>query len=113
MMTVVQRIISIAIAAVANFFTRVVPFLIFDHQNDNREELSPFIEGLGGFLPPAIMGMLVVYCFRNVNFLGGNYGLPEVIASVITVIVHLWKRNMSLSLLLGTISYIILVNFIF
>lgn len=112
-MSVVQQIVSIAIAAVANFFTRFTPFLIFDHQRNGKEDLSPFIEGLGKFLPPAIMGMLVVYCFRNVHFLSGNYGLPEIIASVITVIVHLWKRNMSLSLLLGTVSYILLVNFIF
>ena len=68
-MTVVQQVISIAIAAVANFFTRVVPFLVFGCQRNGKEELSPFIEGLGDFLPPAIMGMLVVYCFRNVHFL--------------------------------------------
>lgn len=112
-MTVVQQVISIAIAAIANFFTRVIPFLVFDRHNSKKKDLSPFIEGLGNFLPPAIMGMLVVYCFRNVHFLSGNYGLPEIIASVITIIIHLWKRNMCLSLLLGTVSYIVLVNFIF
>lgn len=71
-MTVVQQVISIAIAAIANFFTRVVPFLVFGRQRNGKEEVSPFIEGLGNFLPPAIMGMLVVYCFRNVHFLSGN-----------------------------------------
>lgn len=112
-MTVIQQIISIAIAAIANFITRVCPFLIFDHSKNGSDEISPFIEGLGKFLPPAIMGMLVVYCFRNVHFLSGNYGLPEIIASIITILVHLWRRSMSLSLLLGTLSYILLVNFIF
>ena len=112
-MTVVQQVISIAIAAVANFFTRVVPFLVFGRQRNGKEELSPFIEGLGNFLPPAIMGMLVVYCFRNVHLLSGNFGLPEIIASIITILVHLRKRSMCLSLLVGTISYIILVNFVF
>lgn len=112
-MTVIQQVISIAMAALANFFTRLAPFLIFDHSKNGKDQLNPFIEGLGKFLPPAIMGMLVVYCFRNVNFLAGTHGLPELIASAITVLVHLWRRNMSLSLLLGTVSYIILVNFIF
>ncbi|MCI1975150.1 MAG: AzlD domain-containing protein [Limosilactobacillus sp.] len=104
-MTVVQQIVSIAIAAVANFFTRYIPFLIFGRQKTGKEELSPFIEGLGNFLPPAIMGMLVVYCFRNVHFLSGDFGLPEIIASIITILVHLRKRSMCLSLLVGTISY--------
>lgn len=111
-MSIIQQVISIAIAAVANFFTRCAPFLIFDRHN-GKEELSPFIEGLGKFLPPAIMGMLVVYCFRNVHFLSGTFGIPEIIASVLTVLVHLWKRNMCLSLLLGRIFYILLVNFVF
>lgn len=113
-MTVIQQILSIAIAAVANFFTRVSPFLIFDHSNKKgSDEISPFIEGLGRFLPPAIMGMLVVYCFRDVNFLAASHGLPDIIATIITVLVHLWRRNMSLSLLVRTVAYILLVNFVF
>lgn len=114
-MTIIQQIISIGIAAVANFLTRVSPFLIFDHSNSKKgsDEISPFIEGLGKFLPPAIMGMLVVYCFRNVNFLSGTHGLPDIIATIITVLIHLWRRNMCLSLLVGTVSYILLVNFVF
>ena len=112
-MKIIQQIMSISIAAVANFLTRVFPFLIFDHSKNGSDEISPFIEGLGKFLPPAIMGMLVVYCFRNVDFLSGTHGLPDIIATIITVLVHLWRRNMCLSLLVGTVSYILLVNFIF
>lgn len=88
-------------------------FLIFDHSKKGSDEISPFIDGLGKFLPPAIMGMLVVYCFRNVDFLSGTHGLPDIIATIITVLIHLWRRNMCLSLLVGTVSYILLVNFIF
>lgn len=114
-MSLLQQIISIAIAAVANFLTRATPFFVFDHDHGDRrsDDISPFIEGLGKFLPPAIMGMLVVYCFRNVNFLAGTHGLPEVIATVITILIHLWRRSMCLSLLVGTVSYILLVNLIF
>ena len=71
-MTVIQQIISIAIAAVANFITRVCPFLIFDHSKNGSDEINPFIEGLGKFLPPAIMGMLVVFWFGYVHVLSGD-----------------------------------------
>lgn len=112
-MTVIQRLISIAIAALANFVTRVTPFLIFDHSDGDKDQLNPFIEGLGKFLPPAIMGMLVVYCYRNIHLLSGNHGLPDLIAGLITVFVHLWQRNMFLSLIVGTVSYILLIDFVF
>lgn len=112
-MTVVERLLSIAIAALVNFATRVAPFLLFAHSHNGKSEISPFIEGLGKFLPPAIMALLVVYCFRNVNFLGGTHGLPELLAAGVTIEVHLWTRNMFLSLIVGTLTYVLLVNFVF
>lgn len=112
-MSLLQQIITIAIAAVTNFITRWSPFAIFTSNKKEQEELSPFIKGLGAFLPAAIMGMLVVYCYRNVNLLTGNHGLPDLIAGIITVVVHLWRRSMFLSLIVGTISYIILINYVF
>lgn len=67
-MTLTDQIICIALAALANFATRVTPFLLF-----RTEAATPdFVTGLGRFLPAAIMGMLVVYCYRNVNWLGGT-----------------------------------------
>ncbi|HJE26664.1 branched-chain amino acid transporter permease [Limosilactobacillus pontis] len=112
-MTIVQQVITIAIAAVTNFITRWLPFKLFTSGKDDRDEPSPFIKGLGAFLPPAIMGMLVVYCYRNINLLSGDHGLPDLIAGLITVAIHLWRRSMFLSLIVGTVSYIVLVNFIF
>lgn len=111
-MTVIQQVLTIAIAAVTNFLTRVLPFQLFTKKGD-RNHLSPFIEGLGKFLPAAIMSMLVVYCYRDVNFLSGNHGLPELIAGAVTVLVHLWKSSMFLSLVVGTLCYILLVNYVF
>lgn len=111
-MTVIQQILTIAIAAVTNFLTRLLPFQLFA-QHVNGDQLSPFIDGLGKFLPPAIMGMLVVYCYRDVNFLAGSHGLPDLIAGLTTVLVHLWKNSMFLSLVVGTGTYIVLVNFVF
>lgn len=112
-MTVLERLISIAIAALANFATRVTPFLVFARSSNDKGQINSFIDGLGKFLPPAIMGMLVVYCYRNVNILTGNHGLPDFIAGIVTVLVHLWRRNMFLSLIVGTVSYILLIDFVF
>ncbi|MCH3922737.1 branched-chain amino acid transporter permease [Limosilactobacillus sp.] len=108
-----QRVVTIGIAAVTNFLTRYLPFRLFTSSKDEEDELSPFIKGLGEFLPAAIMSMLVVYCYRNINLLGGNHGLPDLIAGLITVLVHLWRRSMFLSLIVGTVSYILLINFVF
>lgn len=110
-MSFLERLITIGIAAITNFITRWLPFRLF--AKDDNEKLSPFIYGLGAFLPAAIMGMLVVYCYRNINFFTGDHGLPDIIAGIITVIIHLWRRSMFLSLIVGTVSYIILVNWIF
>lgn len=108
-MTLTDQIICIVIATFANFLTRVTPFLIF-----RTEASTPrFVEGLGSFLPSAIMGMLVVYCYRNVNWLAGTHGLPEVIAGVVTVIVQLWKHSLFLTLIIGTVCYMLLVNLVF
>lgn len=112
-MSIVQRLISIAIAALANFATRVTPFLLFDRSAGEKKQLNPFIEGLGKFLPPAIMGMLVVYCYRNVNLISGNHGLPDLLAGIVTILIHLWRRNMFLSLITGTVVYILLIDFVF
>ena len=79
-MTIIQQVITIAIAAVTNFITRWLPFRLFTSGKDEQDELSPFIKGIGAFLPAAIMGMLVVYCYRNINLLSGNHGLPDLIA---------------------------------
>jgi branched-subunit amino acid transport protein AzlD len=108
-MTLIEQIITIALAAVANFTTRFLPFVLF-----RTDKTTPFfVRKLGGFLPPAIMAMLVIYCFRNVSWLAGDHGLPDLLASLITIFLHLWRRNLLLSMLGGTLSYIILLNFLF
>ncbi|EHS85011.1 Branched-chain amino acid transporter azlD [Limosilactobacillus gastricus PS3] len=109
-MTLIQQLATILIAAVANMTTRIVPFKLFRDQNGH---VSPYIDGLGKFLPPAIMAMLVVYCYRSVNWLGASHGLPDLIAGIVTVIVHLIWRSLFTSLILGTVAYIVLINFVF
>ncbi|WP_242362974.1 branched-chain amino acid transporter permease [Limosilactobacillus antri] len=112
-MGIIEQMATIALAAVTNFITRWLPFHLFTQRKTKQGEVAPFIKGLGEFLPPAIMTMLVVYCYRNVNLTNLSANLPELLAGLITVAVHLWQRKMFLSLALGTLSYILLVNFVF
>lgn len=109
-MTVTQHIITIAICAAATIITRFLPFAVFQSK---KRETPKFIEYLGKALPAAVFAMLVVYCLRNVEILGGTHGLPELIAIIVVVILHLWKKQMLLSIAGGTICYMLLVQFVF
>lgn len=108
-MTLAQQIITIAICVLGTMATRFLPFLIFS----DKRPTPRYIQYLGKALPAAIFGMLVVYCLRNVDILSGSHGLPEFIAILITVLLHLWKRQMLFSIAGGTVSYMLLVQFFF
>lgn len=89
--------------------TRFLPFLIF-----RGEKPTPkFVQTLGKILPSAALGMLAVYGFKNVSFLSGSHGLPEMISLVFIVIIHCLKKNMLLSIASGTICYMLLVQLVF
>ena len=107
-MTLLQEIVTIGLCALATVLTRFLPFLIF-----RADKPAPkYIRYLGKALPAAIFGMLVVYCLKNVSVVTGNHGIPELIAIVSVVVLHLWKRNMLLSIGGGTICYMLLVQFL-
>lgn len=108
-MTITQQIITIAICALGTMATRFLPFIVFSSQKPTPK----YIQYLGKALPAAIFGMLVVYCLRNVDFLSGSRGLPELISIGAVTAVHLCKRNMMLSIAAGTVCYMLLVNFVF
>lgn len=108
-MTVTQQIITIAILALGTMATRFLPFLVF---RANRPT-PKYIQYLGDALPSAIFGMLVVYCLKNVSVLTFSYGLPELLAILVTVGLHLWKRQMILSIAAGAVCYMALVQLVF
>ena len=98
----------VAVIALVTIFLRFLPFLIF------RNRTSPaFVTYLGKVLPFAIMGMLVVYCMKDVSFLTAPFGIPEAIGCLIVAVLHIWKRNTLLSIAAGTVSYMLMVQFIF
>ena len=109
MLTTAQALAAIAVMAGVTFLTRALPFLLFD-RGDAPPKLVLY---LGRVLPPAIIAMLIVYCLRNVDVLHFAYGLPELIAIAVTISLHLWKRQMLLSIAGGTVCYMLLVQFVF
>lgn len=108
-LSVTQSIAIIAVTAVCTFLTRVIPFLVFG----GKKEVPKEVKYLGNVLPPAIMAILVVYCLREVQLFTGNHGLPQLIAVAIVVVLHLWKKNILLSIGVGTVSYMALVQMVF
>ena len=102
-------ILLIVVAVLVTMATRFLPFLIF---GENRKT-PPIIEYLGKALPFAIMGMLVVYCLKDISVLSFPYGLPELIACAAVVVLHVWKRNSLLSIGGGTVCYMLLVQLVF
>lgn len=108
-MTLQQQIITIAMCVVGTMLTRFLPFLVFR----SKRPTPRYIQYLGRVLPGAIFAMLIIYCLRDVSLLQGSHGLPELIAIAVTAGLHLWKRQMLLSIAGGTICYMLLVQFIF
>ena len=95
--------------ALTTFATRAVPFFIFP----KGKETPKTIQYLGKVLTPAVIGMLVVYCLKNTNVLQAPHGIPEFIAVVAVVILHIWKRNNLISIGVGTVLYMVLIQVVF
>ncbi len=104
-----RSIIIIVLVALVTLATRAIPFVLFPE----GKKISKAVEYLSKVLPPAVIGMLVVYCFKSVNVLSSPFGLPELIAGLTVVVLHIWKRNNLLSIGAGTIIYMILVQTVF
>ena len=99
----------IAVIALVTAALRFLPFFIF---RGNRKT-PKYIEYLGKVLPFAIMGMLVVYCLKGVTFTALENWLPYFLATAAVVLLHLWKRNTLLSIVTGTVLYMVLVQAVF
>lgn len=107
-----NKIHSMAMIAVISLVTislRFMPFLIWG----GEKKTPAFIEYLGRVLPYAIMGMLCVYCLKDVSPFTAPYGIPSLIAIIFVVLIYKWKRQSLLSIVLGTILYMLLVQVVF
>ena len=108
-MTVSQQVITILVVVLGTMLTRYLPFLLFP----GNKPTPKYIRYLGNVLPSAVFGLLVVYCLKNVSLLTGSHGIPELVSIAVVIALHLWKRQMLLSIAGGTVCYMLLVQFLF
>lgn len=104
--SVSRSLLIIIVVSITTFATRVIPFLLFPKD----KEIPPLVQYLGKVLPPAVIGMLIIYCLKSVNFLSYPYAVPEVISAVVVIVLHIWKRNNLISIGVGTVLYMVLVQ---
>lgn len=104
-----HAMIVIAVMGLAVLATRIVPVLIFGR----GEKVPEFILYLGRVVPYTAMGLLIVYCLRDVPVLDSPHGLPEILSLAVVTLTYLWKRNSILSVVIGTALYMFLVQSVF
>ena len=97
----------IAVIALVTIALRFLPFVIFS----GKRQTPAYISYLGKVLPFSIMGMLVIYCLRNISFSAAPFGIPELLSCAVVAALHLWKRNTLLSIAGGTSLYMALLHF--
>ena len=108
-MTLTQQIITVAMVVLGTAVTRFLPFLIFPAE----KQTPKYVQYLGKVLPAAVFGLLVIYCLKDVSILTGSHGIPELIAILLVIMLHVWKRQMLLSIAGGTVCYMLLVQVVF
>ncbi|MCM1325595.1 MAG: branched-chain amino acid transporter permease [Bacteroidales bacterium] len=108
-MTFSQLMITIFMIFLGTVITRFLPFVVFP----SGKPTPKYLQYLGKALPPAVFGLLVIYCLKDVNILTGSHGLPELIAICVVAALHAWKRQMLLSIAAGTVSYMLLIQLVF
>ena len=108
-MTLTQQAVTIAMVVAGTMLTRFLPFLLFPAGKPTPK----FVKYLGKVLPAAVFGLLIVYCLKDVSVFAGSHGIPELISIALVVGLHLWKRQMLLSIAGGTICYMLLVRLVF
>lgn len=104
-----HAIIVILIMGLVTLATRIVPVLIFGR----GEKVPDYIMYLGKTVPYTAMGLLIVYCLRDISFTAAPHALPEIIAMAVVIVTYLWKRNTIASVVIGTVLYMFLVQVVF
>ncbi|SCJ11750.1 Predicted membrane protein [uncultured Roseburia sp.] len=104
-----QSFVIIIVTAAVTFATRVIPFLLFPE----GKAIPKVVQYLGKVLPPAVIGMLVIFCYKSMHVVKAPHGIPELVCGAVVVILHIWKRNNLLSIGVGTVLYMVLVQTVF
>ena len=106
-MNTAHSAVLVGVMAAVTVLLRALPFLVF------RKKVPAFVLYLGRVLPPAIIGMLVIYCLKDMTVTSPPFGAPELIAGALVVLLQAWKRNALLSILGGTAAYMLLIQLVF
>ncbi|MBQ4557366.1 MAG: AzlD domain-containing protein [Clostridia bacterium] len=104
----IHSVLLVAVVSAVTIAIRFLPFLVF-----SGRETPAFITYLGKVLPYAVMGMLCVYCLREISFVSAPFGIPELVSVAAVVLLHLWRRNTLISIIGGTVCYMLLVQLVF
>ena len=105
----VASLFIVLVVAVGNIITRAVPFVLFG----GKRKIPLIIDYLGKYLPPAIIAILVIYCIKDIQITGHTHGIPELIGIATVAALHMWKKNVLLSIGVGTVLYMVLVQMVF
>ncbi len=108
MLSTVDALLIITVMSLGTYFLRGFPFLILKA----KDKLPDTIVYLGKVLPGAVMGMLVIYCLKDVNLFVAPHGFYELTASAVVILTQAWRRNMILSIIAGTAAFMLLQNFV-
>ena len=109
MTSVLYTLLMVLVIAVVTASLRFLPFFMFS----SERPVPKFVSYLGRVLPYSIMAMLVVYCLKGISFAKAPFGLPELISVILVAVLHIWKRNTLLSIICGTICYMVCIQFVF
>lgn len=104
-----QTFAIICMITLGTVITRFLPFILFPA----NKRTPPYIAYLGKVLPYSVIGLLVVYCLKGVNLTATPFGIPEAIAIICIIGLHIWKNNVLLSIGTGTVIYMLLVQIVF
>ncbi len=102
-------VLAIAVISLITLFTRAFPFLFFS----GGKRPSGLVLYLGRILPPAIIALLVVYSLKDTRIAVAPFGLPECIACGLVLMLQQWKRSAILSIGVGTLVYMLMVQLVF
>ena len=108
-MTKERALLIILLVAVCTLITRLIPFVLFG----GKRQVPKAVEYLGQILPPAIMATLGIYCLKGADLFSASHGIPEFVSGAVTALLHVWKRNVLLSIAAGTACYMFLVQVVF
>ena len=108
-MTLTQQLVTIGMVILGTVLTRFIPFLVFPAGKPTPK----YIQYLGKVLPAAVFGLVGVSCLLNVNLFAGSRGITALLAILVVIILHFWKRQMLLSIAGGTVCYMLLVQLVF